>query len=85
MINNEFFYYKDGNDESLTAVVSVDNHFGSYVQLDATAKINMYYYFDVILEKRQPSLLKRQPLKQYNNVTIHARTGLSQGKSNYQK
>ncbi len=80
LINNEFFYYKDGNDESLTAVVSVDNHFGSYVQLDATAKINMYYYFDVIFRKETTKLIKTTTTKQYNNVTIHAAPGFSQGK-----
>lgn len=79
--SNDFFYYKDGNDESITTVLSIEYNFGSYVTLDATAKINMFYQIESQNQSKTTKIIKTTSTKIYNNLTIHTAKGFFQGKS----
>lgn len=88
LAQHPFFYYKDGNDESITAIVSIHNHFGTHVMLDATANINAYYEYELVNEKLKANLeldcttklIQTTQTKRYENVTIHIAKGFFQGK-----
>ncbi|WP_458699929.1 DEAD/DEAH box helicase family protein [Sulfurospirillum sp. 1307] len=85
IVSNDFFYYKNGNDESITTIVPIKNNFGSCVTLDATAKINMFYQIESQYGLKTTKIIKTTPTKIYNNLTIHTAKGFFQGKSTIMK